>query len=206
MAQETRKPSHKEWLDWAQVLMERLTTCVHTYSKPPHADVFITEKERTSKNEQALTLLRRLHTLIDDSDTPTESLSEVAHHDEQVIDGIAVLFAEALTILPVLSTDMQKLLKSEWFDKCNGRLASELFRGPLGDVDKGIGSGYPEQGRLPAILAELLERERTGDPRAPRKELHRHGDKAGTMDEGGDLAPRRSDLGMRSRWSDKVGR
>jgi hypothetical protein len=206
MSAETQKPSHSEWLEWAQVVLDRLTTCVHTYSKPPYDDAFMPEKERQEKNDTALSLLRRIHSMIDESETPTESLSEVAHHDERVIAGLVVLMGEMLAILPTLSADMQKLLKSEWFDRCNGRVASELFRGPMGDLPRGIGSGYPEQGRLPAVLAKLLESERIGEQRQPRKELHRHDEyKEPAALAIGDL-PERHDLDIRRRWADKNSR
>ena len=199
------KPSYTEWLDWAQTVVDRLTTCVHTYSKPPYDDVFMADKERQGKNAVALNLLRRLHGLVDDSDTPTESLADVARHDERVIDGLEILMAEMLAMLPTLSRDMQLLLKSEWFDNCSGRSAGELFRGPLGDLDRGIGSGYPEQGRLPAVIAELLERERLGEMREPRKDLHRHGGGEGRASGSGsgDHGPQRDDQELRRRWADK---
>jgi hypothetical protein len=206
MSLDTQKPSHSEWLEWAQVVVDRLTTCVHTYSKRPYDDVFMAEKDRQQKNDAIISLLRRIHNLIDDSETPTESLADVAYHDERVISGLVVLLAETLAMLPMLSTDMQKLLKSEWFDRCNGRVASELFRGPMGDLPRGIGSGYPEQGRLPAVLAQILERERIGDIRQPRKDLHRHresGRRGGDGDEGG---PTRNELDIRRRWADKNSR
>lgn len=205
MSLDTQKPSHSEWMDWAQVVVDRLTTCVHVYSKPPYDDVMMLDKDRQDKNDVTLNLLRRVHALIDDSETPTESLGDVARHDERVIDGLSLLFAETLGLLPTLSADMQKLLKSEWYDKCNGRIASELFRGPMGDLPKGIGSGYAEQGRLPSVLAGLLERERVGDVRVPRKELHRH--KAGETDDAGDdLQPERADIDVKRRWADKNSR
>jgi hypothetical protein len=203
MGSETHKPSHGEWLEWAQVVVDRLTTCVHTYSKPPFEDVFMAEKERQEKNASALSLLHRIHGLIDDSETPTESLSDVAHHDERVIAGLVVVIRETVAMLPSLSTDMQKLLKSEWFDNCNGRLASELFRGPMGDLPRGIGSGYPEQGRLPAVLARILERERTGDGREPRRDLHRHDHAEPVALPDVDITPSRHEIDVRRRWGDK---
>ena len=203
MNRDTQKPSHGEWMEWAQVVLDRLTTCVHVYSKPPHEDVFIAEKDRQAKNEGALSLLHRIHGLIDEGETPTESLADVAHHDERVISGLAVLLRETLNALPVLSQDMQKLLKSEWYDKCKGRIASELFRGPMGDLNKGIGSGYPEQGRLPEILANMLERERIGDSRQPRIDLHRHETVELAQASGAEAGPKRHTVDVKRRWADK---
>lgn len=165
------KPSREEWVRWAQVVIDRLTTCVHVYSKPPHEDVFIPDTERQAKNGKTLDLLRRIHALTDEVATPTDSLEDLEHHDERVITGLNVLLRETLERLPELSADMQKLLKSPWFDKCNGRLADELFRGPMGNESEGIGSGHPEHGRLPESLTELFEEEEVGDSRFPR-EIH----------------------------------
>ena len=190
---ETEKPSHEEWLRWSQVVIDRLTTSVHVYSKPPHEDVFMPEQARQTKNADTLNLLRRIHALTDEADTPTESLTEVAYHDERVIAGLAVLLRDTLVRLPALSTDMQALLKSPWHSKCAGRLADELFRGPLGNEPEGIGSGHPEHGRLPEVLQNLLEREQTGEARRPRDALVRESE------------PRRQDETQR-RWTDKNSR
>ena len=205
MSLDTQKPSHSEWMEWAQIVLDRLTTCVHVYSKPPYADVFMLEAERQKKNGTALSLLRRIHDMVTDSETPTESLADVYHHDERAIAGLTVLMRETLDLLPVISADMQKLLKSEWYDRCNGRIASELFRGPMGDLQRGIGSGYAEQGRLPEVLAQLLERERIGDRRHPRKDLHRPADTVASshLDDG--MAPKRHTPEMKRRYSDGSG-
>ena len=199
---ETQKPSHEEWQRWAQVVLDRLTTCVHVFSRPPFEDVFMPEKERQEKNAKTVDLLRRIHALIDDAETPTDSLADVAHHDERVIAGLAVLMQETLERLPALSADMQKLLKSPWHDRCNGRLASELFRGPMGNEVEGIGSGHPEHGRLPEVLRTLLEREQTGEGRQPRAALHRHVG-GGASETGG--GPQRQ-TEVKRRWADKNSR
>ncbi|MER2520794.1 MAG: hypothetical protein ABTQ34_08940 [Bdellovibrionales bacterium] len=198
--QSLAKPAQEDWFHWARVVLDRLTTCVHVYSHPPHEDVFMAERERLDKNAKTLSLLRRIHTLTDEAETPTGSLKEVADHDERVIAGLSVLLRETLSRLPSLSSDMQFLLKSPWFDRCNGRLASELFRGPMGNEPEGIGSGYPEHGRLPEALETLLEREDTGDYRQPRAALHRHG-QDGSFDPAD--GPLRSDDDIHRRWTDK---
>ncbi len=197
------KPSYDEWQHWAQVVVDRLTTCVHIYSKPPFEDVFMPEKERQDKNAKTLDLLRRIYVLLEETDTPSDSLTNVAHHDERVIAGLAVMMKETLDHLPQLSRDMQKFLKSHWFDKYNGRLASELFHGPMGRDGEGIGSGYVEHGRLPLSLNDLLERECVGDIRQPRRELHRSGEGRGFLP--GDITPQRRDEQgeLRRRWADK---
>ncbi len=190
------KPSHEEWLKWAQVVIDRLTTCVHVYSKPPYDDVFIYEKERQEKNARCLALLKRIYSQTEACETPTDSLADVANHDERVIAGLGMMFAETLALLPELSGDMQKLLKSAWQHDCAGRIASELFCGPMGNLEEGIGSGHAEHGRLPLVLTELLERETTGDKRQPRQELHRNTDAPVRGDESDEL---------KRRWADKNG-
>lgn len=159
------------------------------------------DRERQEKNSKTLSLLRRIYTLTDEAETPTGSLKEVADHDERAVAGLAVLLRETLSRLPALSSDMQFLLKSPWFDKCNGRLASELFRGPMGNEPEGIGSGYAEHGRLPEVLENLIEREDTGDYRQPRAALHRHAQSGEISDAFG--SPQRSDDDIRRRWTDK---
>jgi len=166
---ERQKPDIDEWLHWAQVVIDRLTTCVHTYVKPPHEDIFMRESELQQKNFQTVDLLRRIHALIDESERPSDTVEELEQHGERVIAGLSLLFAETLKHLPQLSTDMQKLMKSPWHSKCSTRLAEELFRGPLGNELEGIGSGHPEHGRLPGVLQTLLERERSEGARTARK-------------------------------------
>jgi hypothetical protein len=128
------------------------------------------EKERQQRNGQTVELLRRIHALIDETDTLTDSLTDLDHHAERVINGLTLLFREMLAHLPELSVDMQKLLKSPWHSRCSSRLADELFRGPGGNELEGIGSGMPEHGRLPGVIANMLEREEAGDGRTARQE------------------------------------
>ncbi|MFY9286976.1 MAG: hypothetical protein WAO98_00585 [Alphaproteobacteria bacterium] len=186
------KPSHEDWLKWSQVVIDRLTCAVHIYKKSPYEDVFMADQERQDKNTRIIALLHGIHKLIDDAETPTESLAEVAYHDERVISGLKVLMADTLALLPQISDDMQKLLKSHWHSKCTGRLADELFRGPLGNEPEGIGSGHAEHGRLPEVLKNMLEQEQMGDIRRPREALVRH--------EGG---PSRGNDETQRRWADK---
>jgi len=181
MADNAEKPEYEEWLHWGRVVIDRLSSCAQVYSKPLY-DKAMPQESRQSRNHRTIDLLRRLEAMVDETDTPSDSLIELDHHGERVIDGLAVLFRESLRALPELSADMQKLLKSPWREKCNGRLADELFRGPMGYEPEGIGSGLPEDGRLPEMLADLLEREEAGDGRLPRETLpdipERHDDVA----------------------------
>jgi hypothetical protein len=168
---ETHKPEFEEWLYWAQVVGDRLSICVNVYSHPPYEDIFMPEKDRQHRNFQTIDLLKRIEAATDETDTPSDSLTELNHHAERVIDALAMLFAETLRHLPQLSRDMQRLLKSPWQSKFPSRLAENLFRGPLASEDEGIGSGLPEHGRLPGILQTLLKREEKGENRALRQEI-----------------------------------
>jgi len=164
-----QKPSYEEWLYWSQVVIARLTTVVHVYNKPPFTDVFMPENERQMKVSLTVDIIRRLHSLTDDVDFQSTEEAQVAGR-EQVIDNVQPIFRDVLHRLPTFSSDMQSLLKSPWYDKCAGKIANDLFRGPDGRESEGIGSGHPEHGRLPEVLETLLEREIVGGARAPSEE------------------------------------
>ncbi|NTU76413.1 MAG: hypothetical protein HGA90_01115 [Alphaproteobacteria bacterium] len=173
---EAQKSSYDEYMFWTQVVIDRLTTVAHVYGKPPFPDVFFPEGERQIKVEQAVDLLRRLHALTDESDFEAARGAMRAEREESVIETILPLFRDVLRRLPEWSSDMQLLLKSPWYDKCGGKLAGELFRGPEGRLAEGIGSGMTDHGRLPQTLQNLLERESMGDTRAPNEEKPPAGD------------------------------
>ena len=116
-------------------------------------------------------------------------------NDERVVDGLTVLLDDVLKHLPRLSADMQILLKTSWRTRSDSSVGNDIFFGPNNALPKGIGSGMPEHGRLPAALHELLERERTESTdkrRMPRHALIRS-----------DL-PRPQDRSQR-RWADQNG-
>jgi hypothetical protein len=188
--QAAEKPEYEEWLHWAKALIARLATCVQIYSKPC-PEGLMPEKTRQQRNALAIDLLNRLETLTDESDAPSDSLNELDHHGERVIDGLGLLIGEALQKLPEISADMQQLLKASWRDRFSNRLAQELFHGPMGNQPEGIGSGFPEDGHLPAVLRALLDRENAGDGRILRDML------PGT--------PRRQD-GISRRWGERNSR
>ena len=191
--QSTQKPGIEEWLHWAEVTLDRLSDCVHVYKKPPNNDVFMADAERQHKTDLAVKLLHRIHALVDKTDTPTDSVPDAHGHDEQVITGLALLFGEALEMLPQLSHDMQKLLKSPWMHKFPNKIAEKIFLG-AGDESQGLGSGYPEHGRLPEALMAMIEREQVGDTRHPREDLLNQGE------------PRRHDADARQRWAEQNSR
>ncbi|MDR3448507.1 MAG: hypothetical protein P4M15_01940 [Alphaproteobacteria bacterium] len=191
-ASHLQKPGVEEWLHWAEILVDRLTACVHIYKKPPTTDFFMPDEERQEKSKHTVDLLRRIYILVDQSEMPSDSVPDAHAHDEQTISGLTILFAEALRALPGLSTDMQHLLQSPWLSRFPSRPAEELFFGSRSEAS-GIGSGYAEHGRLPEILTLLLEREQLGDNRQPREELLRNSE------------PRRHDVEGRERWNKQNG-
>ena len=189
MTEVQHKPTTEEWLSWANVVIDRLTECAHIYGQkePLPAGIFMADAERQKKTNATVSLLRRIYILVDQLEMPTASVSDAHIHDEHTIRGLTVLFDELLQAMPELSTDMQKLLQSQWHSKFPNQAAETLFYGQK-DESHGIGSGNVEHGRLPATLAELIEREQVGITRLPREDLLRHGE------------PRRNDPDSRRRW------
>ena len=174
---ENIKPSYDEWMYWAQVVVDRLTTVTHVYSNPPHPDVFIAEKERQDKLTQTIAVMRRLHDLTDTFEMSIpKNATDTAEREEDLITALQPVFRAVLDRLPQWSNDMQRLLKSPWMNQCEGKLATILFRGPDGRLKEGIGSGMIEHGRLPAQIEEMLDREAAGGNRAPRTEKPRFAD------------------------------
>lgn len=170
MQHQIKKPSVSEWIRTAEVLADRLTECVYVYKHNTY--IFMAEAERQHKSGTIIKILQGIHTLVDEYEAPAELVSNLKESDEQISRSFATLFREALKILPWVSTDMQKLLKSPWMKGFSGKVAEALFSGD-GDEDKGIGSGLPEHGRLPALLAKLVEREEIGAFRPKRDVLSR---------------------------------
>ncbi len=164
---DAQKPSYDEWMYWSQVVIDRLATIVHIYNKPPFPDVFMPSNERQFKMSMTVDILRRLHALTDENDLRLpHDLDSQGKREETVIKDIQPVFHDVLRRLPAWSGDMQLLLKSPWYDKCAGKTASELFRGPEDHLAQGIGSGMPDHGRLPEVLRDLIEREIIGSTRA----------------------------------------
>ncbi len=164
-AVQSQKPPVEEWLHWARVIVDRLMGCVHVYK---HAqDVFMAATERQNKSDTAIKVLQGLYPLLDQGEA-LEGKADAPEQDEQVVAGLAPLFEETIKALPWLSADMQKLLKSPWMSHFPSKIAEILFCGN-GNEFEGIGSGHPEHGRLPAALAELLEREQAGESRPARE-------------------------------------
>lgn len=166
-----RKPSYDEWMYWTQVIVDRLTAIVHVYGHPPYEDVFMAEKERQKKMATALSAMRYLHELTDSYELAIPSdATDKAEREEALLESLSPAFQEILSLMPDWSTDMQYLLKSSWVQDCIGRIAQTLFCGPTGHLAQGLGTGLSENGRLPEVIASILDREISGDGRAPRAE------------------------------------
>ncbi|MDX9689733.1 MAG: hypothetical protein EOM37_05860 [Proteobacteria bacterium] len=174
MSSENTKPSYDEWMYWTQVVVDRLTTIAHVYGHPPHEDVFMSDQERQQKMSQALSAYGYLHELTDEYEMSFPGdIVDATEKEEVLIEKLYPAFMEILKHLPEWSQDMQLLLKSAWVRDCATKLAQILFCGPEGRSGEGIGSGMPENGRLPSVLENLLDREASGEGRAARIEKPR---------------------------------
>lgn len=168
-AAEKPKASFDVWLRWADVLATRLETARQVY----------TEHGVAEGATRAAGIVSRLRFVLDGalakhlSFQPYAALNQLTHGQdkftEMQIQALASVFRLMLENFPALSKDMQKLLNSRWEGSCNGRVASDLFRGPVGTLNEGIGSGYPRDGRLPGVLEQLLQLEESGSARSARQ-------------------------------------
>ncbi|MEJ0061798.1 MAG: hypothetical protein WDO70_00985 [Alphaproteobacteria bacterium] len=162
------KPSFDIWLRWADVLARRLDTVRQVYED--HGDHDSTAKTAVYLGQLQHVLAGALARYL--SGQPYAALNQLSHGqeklDETQIRALAGIFRAALDALPKISRDMQKLLHSKWNGECSGRLASDLFKGPRGAVNEGIGSGLPHDGQLPQALDALLRQEETGEQRPAR--------------------------------------
>lgn len=163
---DAQKPSFAEWLYWGQVVIDRLTTVVHVYTKPPHEDAFMADQERLFKAAQARDILRRLFAITDEEEISRPRREGAERYLSLVIADLQPVLREVLRRLPAWSSDMQLLLKSSWKDNYNGKVAHVLFGGPARREAEGIGTGMPENGRLPEVLQTLLEQEVLGELRS----------------------------------------
>lgn len=166
---EKPKASFDVWLRWADVLANRLETARQVY----------TENHAADGATRATAFVSRLRFVVDGalakhlSFQPYAALNQLTHGEdkftEMQIQALASVFRLVLEAFPGLSKDMQKLLNSRWEGNCNGRVASDLFRGPVGTLNEGIGSGLARDGQLPGVLEQLLQLEESGSARSARQ-------------------------------------
>ncbi len=167
MTDAKNKPSLDIWLRWADVLGQRLDTVRQVYED---------HDQHESVSPAAALIIRLQHVLAGAlerhlADMPYAALKQVQspeRSEELQCQALASIFTSALEQLPAFSKDMQKLLNSTWYGQCGGRQASDLFKGPRGALNEGIGSGHPRDGHLPQMLEMLLEQEKSGSTRPPR--------------------------------------
>jgi hypothetical protein len=150
-----QKSTFEIWQRWAKVLVRQLDQVGDVYEY--HED--------TTDAAQVNALSARIKLFID----PLAHAPELAKLDYDVkgsVDKLYLLsmtmlqkhFQEALNMLPEISEDMQRLLNSPYQGTCNGRVASDIFKGPHGTTNEGIGSGVPdERGGLPWMIKGLLD-------------------------------------------------
>jgi hypothetical protein len=151
-----QKSTYDIWRKWAKVLARQLDQISDVYEY----------HEEGAEAKRVDAFLVRLKLFID----PLKNAQDLAKRDYDVRGSVKKLyllsltmlhgiFYEALKILPEISDDMQRLLNSPCFGECNGRTASDIFKGPHGSTNEGIMSGIPdERGGLPFVLAELIEK------------------------------------------------
>lgn len=168
-AAEKPKASFDVWLRWADVLAVRLEAVCKVYTEHAMAEAAPRMAAYISRLRFVLdgALARHL------SFQPYATLNQLSHGKEKFtemqIQALASVFRAVLVDFPDISRDMQKLLNSRWDGNHNGRIAMDMFRGPVGTLNEGIGSGHPRDGQLPGVLEQLLDLEETGSSRTPRQ-------------------------------------
>ena len=151
-----QKQSFDEWVVALNLLSRQLAVVRAIYA----------EHQRTAKVTQMDGYLGRLRAayapLLLVVDRPLASPAA----DAAIAGGLPVV-SEILAALPFISTDMQQLLQSSWAGDCNGRRATDLFKGPRNSPNAGIGSGQASDGGLPETLSALIESEKYGGGARP---------------------------------------
>jgi hypothetical protein len=159
---ETRsKSTYDVWQGWAKALQQQLKLVDSVYA------------DNKEEGAEIVAILERLRLFID----PVANASELAQQNYDVKGSLAKLyllalnmlegvFRDTLRILPQVSEDMQRLLDSPPLGICKGRLASDIFKGPHGTENFGIGRGVSDEaGYIAHALAKLLdELEIGGEP------------------------------------------
>jgi hypothetical protein len=130
---------------WTQVIVDRLTTVAHVYGNPPHPDVFMPERERQAKLSLTVDVLRHLHVQTDQHElhTPQDNVT-AAEGESRFITALQPLYVDILRRLPTWSDDMQKLLKSPWFDIAPVNWRIFFFVVPMGARPKASVAAMPK--------------------------------------------------------------
>jgi hypothetical protein len=148
------------WQKWAKALQRQFERISEIYEA----------HEEGAEAEKLRAFIERLKLFID----PVSHAQELAQRNYDVrgsvqklyllsLVSLESLFREALVLMPQLSEDMQRLLNSPPAGNCNGRTASDVFKGPHRSENEGIGRGVvDESDRLPWQLFQLLEQAEMG--------------------------------------------
>jgi hypothetical protein len=152
--------TYATWQRWAKVLRRQFERICEIYEVHEEGAEAIKLRE----------YLDRLKLFID----PVAHAQELAQRNYDVkghihklymlsLTSLEALFREAIVYMPQMSEDMQRLLNSPPVGNCNGRTASDVFKGPHGTEYEGIGTGYTdEDNRLPWKLQRLIEQAEMG--------------------------------------------
>jgi len=168
-APEQPKASFDVWLRWSDVLATRLETVKQVYvdhgveTEVPRISTYLSRLRFVLDGALAQHLAHQPYAALKQMDQGQEKFTEMQ------IQALAGIFRALLVDFPKISSDMQKNLDSRWEGQCNGRVASDLFRGPIGTLNEGIGSGHPRDGQLPGVLEQLMHLEEGGSARTPRQ-------------------------------------
>lgn len=168
MTNAKNKPSFDVWLRWADILGQRLETVRQVYDDHAQREAAVRVGMSVSRLQYILAGELERHLAVR-TYAVLQQEQGTSRFDEIQILALVSIFTGALEQMPTQSKDMQKLLKSPWHGQCNGRLASDLFKGARGTLNEGLGSGLSRDGHLPQMIENLLEQESIGVGRPPRQ-------------------------------------
>ncbi len=156
MYQQTPQAStYDRWQRWAKSLARQYRLVEAAYKN--HGE--------PQKAEKIAAFVQRLSLFID----PAAHAAELAKQNFAVkgtLDSLRLLsltmlkgmFEQALADMPAISGDMRKIFNSSAYGDCNGREATDIFKGPHSAIGEGIGSGDAEDsGNLAWNLMDLLQ-------------------------------------------------
>jgi hypothetical protein len=154
------RSTYETWQKWAKALCRQFERVSEIYEV----------HEEGTEAAKLKDFLERLKLFID----PVAHAQELAKRNYDVkghihklyilsLVSLEEMFREAISYMPRISEDMQRLLNSACTGDCNGRTASDVFKGPHGSEYEGVGRGYPDEpNRLPWMLQRLVEQAEIG--------------------------------------------
>ncbi|MBI3418688.1 MAG: hypothetical protein HY053_00945 [Proteobacteria bacterium] len=184
------------WQKWAKALQRQLERIAEIYEA----------HEEGAEAQKLKNYIDRLKLFVD----PVAHAQELARRNYDVkgsynklymlaMVSLQLLFREALSFLLQVSEDMQRILDSSYIN-CNGRTASDVFKGPHGTQYEGIGNGLPDlPDRLPWVLYQLLEQADVGGEEYLHRGLQRVEEPADALAEGENAHPDRHEYHQRNK-------